>query len=637
MIASIVPVKRLPRHSFLFDYKIPTELESKVAVGQLIIIELRKKLEFGIIVALSTEENSSYAYKEITKLVHEVPLIPDSTQKLLVTISKRYGTALSTIYKTTLLPLQKRKLKSIALEPGNKKYVRETMTEEYFLYRDASEYSALFSKINTEHSTLITVPEVQYIQLVKNEIEKKIAMPIIEWHSDMSQKEKFDIWLRIRNNTGPIVVIGTRSALTLPFITLDTIIMDREHDDQYKSYDQQPKIHAKDIVPLLGELHKAHIIYSSFSPSFESYYKISKEQLPCTVGESTYTGGLLFNSKQSLYKGIRFIEHTPLAKSSKICSLQTEDELLKIGSEGTHDAVVIVQRKGFATSVVCRDCGHIERSEKTGLPMVYQSSTNTLYSSHEGESKPLPLSCPVCGSTIIVLSGIGTEQVESYLIKLFRDNTITTPIIRIDETTPLSPKKFQKTQSAILVGTEKALPYIRGKQTALYTILDIDRQLAIPEYTATERALHLVDELCYLSEPESQLILETTSTNKPFFTFASAKDRLYRTELSFRQQLGYPPYKLMVKYTLGSLRPHDARRTAEDFARQILVTLTEHNISASLDGPYETHPRFDKRMYWWGILLKINHSDINLIVRHIHSSLPTSCIVDIHPISILSP
>ncbi len=638
MIATIVPLKRLPRHSSLFDYAIPPEFEQTIALGQLVEIELRKTTQFGIVVLLSDTPNPDFAYKPITALVHTTPLFPSTTRAILRDLSLLYATSLATVYKTSALPIQKRKLQKMHLEPElNNRPPRRTYTESYRLYTSPQERAELFSLIDPTHTTLVLVPELGALETT-HALLNQIGIPCVIWHSDLSDKEKFARWLQVRNTTGPLIVLGTRSALTLPFVHLDRIIMDAEHDEQYKSYDQQPKYHARDLVRLVGTAHACECVYASFSPSFELYYRILKEKMPCMIDSTPYHDGLLFPTSAHQSTTIRIIEQVPQPREVRVCAIQTEEQILYHARHTAEDIVILVQRKGYATMVVCKDCGHIETSALTGLPMVYRAETRMLHGTHHTDSRPLPLTCSACGSVVMLLRGIGTEKIASHFSTIFHSEGITRPIFRIDDNSDENTlRELVSDTPRLIVGTEKIFPYIRPHRTGLFIILDLDRYLAIPEFQSVEHVVHLLSTFNYLRKPDSQFIIETHTADKPIFKLFSERDRIYRSELNLRQKLGYPPYQSMIKYTLSSPHRNTAHTQATQFREDVQRRLTSEGITATISEIYETHPAFHQRMYRRGMLIKTSPANVLSIAQRIHPYLPMGCVVDVQPLSIFSP
>lgn len=637
MIASIVPVKRLPRDVCVFDYLVPKELEGTIKPGQLVEIEFRKTKEFGIVLSTSHTQTPTYAYKPLQSIIHEFSLIPPEIQKLLQELALIYGMSLATLYKTSILPLQKRKLTKLSLTPLTNSQIKKSTQDSYFFYSTEAEHAVLFSKLARVKTALVLVPEVNKIALVAEHIRKYSSADIVVWHSELGQKEKYELWLKIRNNTQHLVILGTRSALMLPFPHLDLIIVDYEHSDQYKNYDQQPRFHSKDVISLLSQIYQVPCVYASFSPSFDFYYKIVKKNISTLIGNGApYTQGLFFTSSTQ-NTGVRIVEHT-IQKEHHMLSIATEDALIEIGKNATEDAVVLVQRKGYATMVVCKDCGHIELSTNSHLPMIYREDTKLMHAPYDHETRPLPLSCGSCGSTVFRLQGIGTEKVAAYISHIFKKAKITVPVFRIDDNAEIAT--FQNLLSSggrVLVGTEKVLPYIQHERTRLYVLLDLDHYLMIPEYTVLEHVVHLIDELNFHRNTDSELLIETTDADKHIFKLFHERDRVYRTELSIRQKLGYPPYQNMIKYTLSSFHKAAARKGAIQFRLSLAHTLTSAHIPATVSEIYETHPNYDKGKYWYGVLIKTNHNSLAKIIALVHTKLPRECTVDVNPISILSP
>lgn len=638
MIARIVPVKRTPRNVSVFDYKVPQELETTIQPGQLVVVELRKTKEFGIVVELLTTHDPNVAYKNLDSITYTFPLIPPQNQKFLSKLSTIYATSLATVYKTSLLPLQKRKLKKVTLTNLDKT-ISKKYSESYALYTDEVNHDALFSSVAAYKVTLVLVPEKQSLPSTQKKIEQHFSGDIIIWHSDLSEKEKFELWLKVRNAKQPLIILGTRSAITLPFTSLDHIIIDEEHSEQYKSYDQQPKYHARDMVKHLAEIYGSTLVYASFSPSFEMYYRIAKEKMACTVDQKPHNSELLFQSNNVKLNTIRIIEHIQKPGEKRICSITTEEKILSIGRENSSDMVIMVQRKGFATLVVCKNCGHIETSQETGLPMVFRKDTGLLHSSHNHETRSLPTSCSKCRSTILLLQGIGTEKVASYISELFSSEGISMPVYRIDDNTEESvlQELLTSKKPRILIGTEKVFSYIRPAETQLYSILDLDRSLALPEYNALEHTVHLLQKIYIFKSPSAEFILETTSAEKPIFKFFAEPDRVYREELSIRKKLGLPPYLCMIKYSIGSPNTFAAKKLAQTLNQLLTLKLTEHKISATISEIYEAHPTFQKGMHWNNILLKTPKQNVERIADMIHTILPPGSTIDVNPLSTLSP
>jgi primosomal protein N' (replication factor Y) len=637
MIARVVPVKRTPRHLSVFDYLVPPELEPVIHIGQLVIVELRKAMEFAVIVELVDQPQADFVYKPLDSLVHPIPLVPPTAHALFSTISSLYAVSLATIYKTSLLPIQKRKLKSLELVPLLAETPVDTPRESYVLYSNETEHNLLYTSIPSEETTLILVPTRDQIETVHTNIRRlHPEHTIIIWHSELSDKEKFSCWVNVRNATTPTIVIGTRSALFLPFLRLDHIIMEHEHDRQYKSYDQQPRYHTRDVVQIAGKLYGASVYYTSFSPSFECYYRIAKGLLPLASGAKPEPSGLLFSTNPDVRSHVRIVEHIPEPGSTRICASPTEEALLRIGADGTHDAVVFVQRKGYATLVVCKACGHIEVSRETGLPMVFHQDTGTMHSSYTKEVRPLPSVCSACDSSVLLLQGVGDEKVVEYLRALFVSANIAIPIVRVDDT--LSSTAPTNEGPRILVGTERILSHIRPERTGLYVVLDLDRYLAFPEYNAYEQTVHLLQTILYLSTPyQAETIIETTSNDKPIFRLFSERDRVYRTELAIRKKLSIPPYCTVLKYILAHPTAAGARKQAELFQSLITNELTKYGIIATVSEIYETHPFFHHRLYRYGVFIKTDPQNLEALYTKLHAHLPINCTIDVHPLSILSP
>jgi len=248
VIAHVIPLRRFPRHLQLFDYVVPENLESSIAVGQLLQIPFRKSLLFGLVFDLSNETNDKL--KEVDSIVCTTPIASKPYFEYIKNISERYATSFGHTANIGMLPLQKRKLSKLKLEP-----LQENNSQE--IARNVSVYSLhnehaekLQSSIN--QNTLIVAPEIYLLDEVFECLTEEQKSNTVLWHSELSQKEKFQRWLQIRNSEKTIV-LSTRSGMLLPFPKLDTIIVDYEHDENHKQWDGTPRIHVKDIVKENGK------------------------------------------------------------------------------------------------------------------------------------------------------------------------------------------------------------------------------------------------------------------------------------------------------------------------------------------------------------------------------------------------
>ncbi|MFA7314516.1 MAG: hypothetical protein WC025_01115 [Candidatus Magasanikbacteria bacterium] len=627
MILKIIPLTRLPRAFSTFDYQINKELETSVEIGQLVKIPFRNKEIFGIIFTIEKDfENEKL--KTLIEIVNKIPIFDSKQLNLYLQLAEIYLVSPSVFLKMALLPLQKRKLKKIILE---KEKINNKKTEDkqsYFFYSSENEHKKLFKNING--TTLIIVPEVQQIEETKRNLPKKLQTEVVTWYAELSNKTKFDNWLQIKNNNKSII-IGTRNALFLPFNKLDKIIIDYEHNENLKSWDSSPKFHSKDIVKFLQKLYSCNLTFASFSPSFEKYYEINKGKIE--LNKKLNTDKLLFIRKKIDKKSLPIVinlSNKNFVQDKNIFSLDLEDEIKK----SKEDIFIYINRKGYATSIICQKCNFVEVDPLTGLPLIYKKEKNILYSAYSNFTKPYSPTCPKCHNELTTMYGLGTDLVESELKKILSNKDVYN-IINIDKDTDLT--KLTENKQNIIIGTIAAFKSINWTKTALIIFLDIDRQLVIPEYLSIENIWHNIQEVEYYRKTNSKFYIQSSKTEHTLFKSLGEKDRIYRTDLGNRLTLGLFPYKYIVKYYYGGDNEGQSKFQLDQTIKNLTSALTKISKNVIILGPYEMQPKYFRKKYWYGFALKIAEKKPFLIIKQINQYIPSNYKIDPNPISLLSP
>ncbi len=635
MFARVIPIRRLPRNLASFDYLIPTELEDILTIGQMVCIPFQSSEQFGIVEKIENNTTNK-KLKTISKLVHAVPFLSVQNIKLLKQLSDIYGVSPGTIYKMALLPLQKQKLKTIDLIPLPKKKKTTRLIPTYRWYQTQEEQKNTYK--NIQKNTLILVASVHAIEEIKKLLPKKMQKNIVTWHSTLSTKEQFAHWLAIRNQEKTII-IGTRGSVLIPFPELKYIIIEYEHDEQHKHWDQAPRFDVRDIAPQLAIVHGAKLIYQSYSPHVDRYFALSKKIMKLENIKDTQTdkrGNPLFSFSLSKNQKnpIKLISLSDERRSGNFDSIaeKVKDAIL----ETNQDIFLYINRRGYASSISCKECTFVATCTHCQLPLVYHSEDKTLKCHYCHTSQDMFLSCPHCHAPIIQLHGMGTEQITSLIKKLIGQKQ-NIDIIRIDSGVDIiSTTETSKQQ--IIIGTQMAFPFIQWKKTGLIIFLDIDHELNIPEYRADETVWHIIQTTEFLRRQESQFMIQTYNLNHLIFKSLYESDRFYRTDLNHRKGLGYPPYAYLVRYFYGHPNQIIAKQEAENVFKLLKNTLTQQKKDDTLIPPIEMQPRYYRKRYWYMILVKLPIST-NLFeeITKLNHLIPQTWKIDPNPINILSP
>ncbi|MBT3419167.1 MAG: primosomal protein N' [Candidatus Magasanikbacteria bacterium] len=621
MIAKIIPLKRLPKHIDILDYTIPKTLEGSLKVGQLITIPFRTSNIFGLVLSIEKNRIIQKKLKDIIDIVIQEPLLEKPHIHFLRTISSWYGTPLGATIKMGLPPLQKRKSKEIVIQQKEKTIDKNiTQKPTYHLYTNEEHHKKIIETI-TKGSTLFIVPEKHDIKEIKKLIPTERKNDIIVWHSTLSTKQKFERWMTIKNTKHPIL-IGTRGTMFLPIENLENIILDKEHSEHHKHWDQAPRFHTKDVATLLSSIYQSNVHLMSFSKSAESYFHIHK---------GTYEEQPQKNNTQKQQPTLLSMADERRGRNFGVFANASE-ELITTAKE---DIFVLVNRRGFATIAGCNACGFHETCNTCEQPYVFHEKTNKLHCHYCQTKKDLHKTCPTCHAPISQLKGAGTEFVEKEVQKL-HTNRNTHHIVRIDgDTLKIHLEKDNKPR--IIIGTKKAIPYVRFTQTTGIIITDIDKQLSMPEYLAQEQAWHTIQTLNYKRREDSAYYIQTWNKRHIVLRGIKENDRWYRTDLSARKKLSYPPYTYLVRYFYGDEVEQSSKKEAVKVYNKLKIALTTHQKDSTITAPIAMHPKYMRKKYWYMITVKLPITSWQKDLPWINTHIPQHWKIDPNPISFLSP
>ena len=619
MIAEIIPIKRLPRRFTHFDYTVPDELRDVITPGQLVRIPLKSSEIFGLVLSLrERRESDTSALKEVIDIVHNTPILSSIYLQQLMTVSSWYGVATGTLAKMMLLPLQKRKLKSIDLAPIETHPIKKERPTTYTRYADQQEHleSLTRTRASSDTQTLIIVPEVNHIEDIVSLLSEH-AEDITTWHSGLSTKEQFERWLQIRNGKKRII-IGTRGAILLPYFHLGSVVIDLEQKSNHKHWDQAPRFHVKDIAELLRTTQGVDTTLMSYSPSVETYFGIYKKTIAGSI-ELPHTTTTIVNLANEHRGG----NYSPISET-------LEQALINL----TGNAFLHINRLGLATYIGCNDCGWRATCPTCKLPQILHEKNKQLTCHYCKTTNSLPITCPKCKAAIVQLGGIGTETVEQFMNEFVTKHSLPHTVVRIDSQTN---QDVLHATNQIIVGTDAALSHIDWKTTSLIALLDVDKQLAIPEFRAQEELWQAIHDIHYKKREDATLIIQTRDPDHLVIRSLSEPDRFYRTDLNHRMALGYPPYKYLVRYFYGHANYREAESVMKTSVDVLNKRLRETHKHITLSPAFDMHPRYYRGRHWFAVLAKLDMNSWQEDLIWLNSHIPATWKIDPNPISVLSP
>ncbi len=411
---------------------------------------------------------------------------------------------------------------------------------------------------------LYLVPEISLTTQLTDRLRSVFGDRLLVYHSKFSDNERVDIWRRMLTSNEPLVVLGARSAVFLPFARLGLVIVDEEHEASFKQYDPAPRYNARDVATVLARMHGARTLFGSATPSVETYWKARQGRYGLVTLSERFEGAQLPDveivdmreqRKQKLASG----------SISRPLRLQTE-EALKAGRQ----AIMFQNRRGFAPVVVCRTCGWTPKCVNCDVSLVYHKQTDMLRCHYCGYSRTLPSLCPACGENTIEVYGYGTERIAEEMHRAFDGYRVA----RMDLDTTRNKdayqdiiEEFARHETDILVGTQMVSKGLDFEKVSLVGVINADTLLNFPDFRSNERAFNMLEQVAGRAgrrKDKGTVIIQTTRPDHDVLRRVMAHDYegFYHDELRQREKYFYPPFTKIINIYLRSKDAPVADRAA---------------------------------------------------------------------------
>lgn len=402
--------------------------------------------------------------------------------------------------------------------------------------------------LNQGNQVLYLVPEISLTTQLTDRLKKVFGNKLLIYHSKFSDSERVDIWNRLLNTNEPMVVLGVRSSVFLPFARLGLIIVDEEHEASFKQYDPAPRYNARDAATVLASMHGAKTLFGSATPSIETYWKATNGKYGLVTLTERYEGAKMpevevIDMKQMRkQKSVKGILSTPLRK-------MTRDAL-----DNGWQAIMFQNRRGFAPVVVCHTCGWSPKCTNCDVSMVYHKGSQLLRCHYCGATQTLPNVCPACGENTLDKFGYGTERIAEEIQEEFPDKKVS----RMDLDTTRNKlayqeliEEFAEHRTDILVGTQMVSKGLDFEKVKIVGVLNADTLLNFPDFRSTERAFNMLEQVAGRAgrrQEPGKVLIQTTKTDEPVLEHVKKHDYLsyYKEELENRHKYGYPPFTKII-------------------------------------------------------------------------------------------
>ena len=464
-------------------------------------------------------------------------------------------------------------------------------------------YTHLIDRVLADgNQVLYLVPEISLTTQLTDRLRRVFGDRLLVYHSKFSDNERVDVWKRLLDSRQPLIVLGVRSSVFLPFHHLGLVIIDEEHEPSFKQYDPAPRYNARDAAIVLASMHGAKTLLGSATPSVETYYKALNGKYALVSLEERFEGATLpdveivdmrAQRKQRINRGIL----------SGPLRLATE-EALKEGRQ----AIMFQNRRGFAPVVVCRECGWTPKCVNCDVSLVYHKNIAQLRCHYCGHSAPLPAVCPACGQNSIDIYGYGTERIAEEMHEAFSDYRVA----RMDLDTTRNKEAFQeiieefsKKETDILVGTQMVSKGLDFERVKVVGVLNADTLLNFPDFRSTERAFNMLEQVAGRAgrrAEKGKVIIQTTAPESEVLGFVKRHDYngFYEAEIADRQRYRYPPFTRVVNIYLK----HKDAATVDSLAVSYTMAL-RRTFGQRVLGPEKPYVSRVSTWYLQSVMLKV--------------------------------
>ncbi|MBE6389758.1 MAG: primosomal protein N' [Lentisphaerae bacterium] len=420
-------------------------------------------------------------------------------------------------------------------------------------------------------SAIVLVPEISLTPQTVRRFRARFGSKLSVLHSRLSDRERFDEWNRI--NSGKVqIAIGARSALFAPFANLGLIVVDEEHDSSYKQ-SESPRYHARDVAVVRGQLESACVILGSATPSAESLYNVKTGKfLLCRMAAQVDN-----KPPPVIHVVDRRLDPAPEPGVSNLLSpilINAVEERLSRGEQ----AILFLNRRGYARSLCCPQCGYEARCPECSVNYNYTySRSREVLSCHLcGGIVPAPKVCPECGFEEIRYFGSGTEKLESCVRGIFpgaRVGRMDSDMMRSADDYEIILDKFRRGKLDILVGTQMIAKGLHFPGVTLVGVINADLGLSMPDFRAQERTFQMLTQVAGRAgrgERRGEVIFQTSRESDVIRYAADLDfDGFSKFDMEFREMLNYPPFSRMIAIFFKGENERDVAEFADEFAGKL--------------------------------------------------------------------
>jgi primosomal protein N' (replication factor Y) len=623
----VVPLKKTGEESRTFTY----EHDKPLKIGSMVQIPLKNRLVRGLII--EETKKPKYLTRSIDKslsvepilLPHQLDIAKHISEYYLCSLGETINAFLPFDFGKTRREIQASRYKHQdtkrgAIKPKLEqaqiiaKVQKSKPKTTHLVYGvTGSGKTEIYLQLVAEalkrsRGSIILVPEIALTPQTYKRFYERFGDKVAIWHSELKETEKYRTWEQVKSGQKQ-VVLGARSAIFMPVKDLEYVIIDEEHESSYKQ-DQNPRYDARLVAEWLTDAVDGKLILGSATPRIESYYRAQKNEYNFyTMDKRIVQAGMPPVSVIDLRDEFR--------KGNKSIVSDALSEAITDTLKAKKQVMLLLNRRGAATFVVCRDCGYVETCPNCEIPLTYHPSEGQVLKCHHCDyRKATPVVCPECQSPAIRFFGLGTQRAELEVKKLFPSARV----VRMDRDTTQKRGSheeiyhdFSDSKFDILIGTQMIAKGWDLPNVELVGIISADTMINLPDFRSAENTFSLLTQVAGRTGRgfhPGKVVLQTYNPENFAIISAAKHDYVsfYDREIAAREKYAYPPFSSLIKLTYSHPDSTKAGIEAQKMF-DILSEYIEKNATAQkaihLLGP---SPSFIEKLagkYRYQLVLKI--------------------------------
>lgn len=608
--------------------------------------DLKQLKDQGLITITNDfEQKGSIKYKSIIYLNDELKATNSKQQEIVKYLLENNGSqelsilvndlgysrsSIKTMIKNNVLKLVKEEMfrsvsftetldKKVALNEDQKKALNQIKASfnsyDEFLIKGicgsgkTEIYLNLISEvINAGKQAIMLVPEISLTPQMASRFKARFGNLVAIMHSRLSDGERYDEWRRIKNNDAKIVV-GPRSALFVPMNNIGIIILDEEHSESYVQ-DTNPRYDAHYVAKLRAKYHNCPLVFGSATPLVNTYYlassgRIKLIELNKRANNKPMPISFIVDMRNELKAGCRSVISRPL-----------KEALIKTFNKN-EQAVLLINRRGYSTFVMCRSCGEEIKCPHCDISLTYHKSSEKLVCHYCGYQTSVPTVCPKCESRYIRFLGDGTQKLEEEINALLPEARV----IRMDSDSTTKKNShdeiitsFMNHEADILLGTQVVAKGLDFPLVSLVGIVNADLGLKMPFYDSFEKTYDLLEQASGRAgrkDTDGQVIIQTYNPDHIAIRASSSHNynMFYDEEIVYRRRANNPPFTNMIEILVSSLDKNKAYTEINNIKNM----LTNYNENIIILGPIPNYIFKIQDRFIFQMIIRINDEDVSIL------------------------